>query len=645
MANKIFVGIYMLNGFTNDDGYKFEVLQPQEFETEVAGNVQVSNEFIDSLAKSGYRFPDGHLHSFLKSAAFSKDNVPVGIRKPWPEDLQALGKVKLQPYPVRTEDMQGETLRADIVQDESLKAARLLQYCADAEKKTFKVELKIVSCDPPPELKGFPLTPVKSTFLKKPIFSWSKQDAKQVTKLVQWASEKLAEVCQESGSDNSAPLQIKDKIAGLVGWWIEFHVSMEKSQDEPQTLRVPIGILLGIQQAPDKRKVIGALTEVVIKDDFDPLKNGAHIEGYHYFVPSHSPTLKSCIHQRYWLNKFFDDERSQAQSGAKEKAIQSSFAEIGKDSIKQTLDATPEYQAGALLFIPGRFEAAYFEHFHIIVRNKSEADRRIPKIIHRFWAGRPMPLKAYDNLIAMQNAVDGSNNQWKQILWTSAEVNKTVIDKNAKHAGLEDQLNDLRNKHVIVCDVAVLCDSVPKSSNLGFESALKIRITAACEDFRAVSPTYQGVKYLSDFARLAATYLQGGVYMDVDISPRETLNLKLSELYHRDLKEDVPLAGLFAPEISQYKKLLSEVTTLTGLIATAAKYGSPVGNYFYATRPNTVSNREALQLMIKDPKETGMGAANKHYEDAQYPEEWIVPWIGDLNWATEASQSAEQKSD
>jgi hypothetical protein len=642
--NRIFTGTYMLTD-VKDGEYSFEALQQQEFNVADSGKLTLEEAFIATLADRGYNLPDGHLEVFIKAAHDNDCNFPVGIRKPWPEDLRALGKIEPCSYSIRPKGMLGQTLSAHAVEVQAGNAAKLLQFCVSNDERKFEAELKSLSCDlPKPDslsLQQNLLT--KSSFGKSKI-TWSKLTLGEVKSLIDWANEKLSNAQSTSSSTGYAaetPQRI-EKMAGLVGWWLELKVSVvpspkEKKANNPTvSMCVPNGILLSAETRFFKTtKIIGCPTEDVIKGDFYPLKRDAHIEGYHYFVPSQSPELQRCKSQRWGLNSGFNEKLQRSQNDTNIKAITWPFAEIGNDSLRPEFCPTEACQSGALLFIPNRFDAAYFEVFKTLPLHLTEVKRgfEIPKIIHRFWAGGKMSEATVKNLKSMQDGV--KNTGWKHFLWTSKTVNEQVA--KTRENALATQMEDLTRHGIEVNDVADL------TKNRAFAEHLTARIAKAIEGLSKEKPDYVHVKYLSDFVRLVATYENGGVYMDTDIGPG-SVPWRKTVLYHRDEEGEVPLAGIQVQNTQEFKKTLVGPGTLEKnmLNNTINKTATPLFNYFYATRAKTNSNRAALMYMVTNLNDGGMSAATAHFKCAdERPCEWLVPWIAELEWATDASDVEE----
>lgn len=239
-----------------------------------------------------------------------------------------------------------------------------------------------------------------------------------------------------------------------------------------------------------------------------------------------------------------------------------------------------------------------------------------------------------NNLIQMQARVVKSD--WTQILWTSWTVNTTIGDDE-----LTNQIQLLSQLGVVVKDISDL-DAELGESMRGFRDAVRHRVEVAVRGVSGKKRDFMHVKFLSDFVRLAATYLLGGVYMDTDIGPG-LLELSGVTLFHRDRDGEVPLVGPQVQNSGVYarERQGGAEDPRLNLFANTAQRLQPVFNFFYATRASTNSNRSALNYMIEDPDCSGMQAANAHFQHTTDPRQWIVPWLMTLAWTTEASDMEE----
>lgn len=278
------------------------------------------------------------------------------------------------------------------------------------------------------------------------------------------------------------------------------------------------------------------------------------------------------------------------------------------------------------------FEALYRREFE----REPPQGANIPKIIHRFWSGGAMSETTLRNLMAMQEAVGDTD--WQQVLWTSGTVNEAVADEE-----LMRQIAELREAGITVKNAEQMAESL--SHIEGFPEALRGRIEAAIAGIQSERPDYMAVKFLSDMVRLAATFEEGGVYMDTDIAPG-TVDFDTAELFHRDEEGEVPLAGVQVQNTRAFEKARTGegAGANENLFRNTAAIGTPVFNFFYATRAGTRSNHGALEAMIRDNRSSGMQAADEHFRPGrERPDLWMVPWLLDLGWTTEASDAEEAR--
>ncbi len=78
----------------------------------------------DRLGKLGYKLPDGHLELFLTYASLGR---VFGIRRPWPEDLEALQRCSV---PHKNKKIDGETVHLALVVAQLISLAELLAAIA-----------------------------------------------------------------------------------------------------------------------------------------------------------------------------------------------------------------------------------------------------------------------------------------------------------------------------------------------------------------------------------------------------------------------------------------------------------------------------------------------------------------------------------
>jgi hypothetical protein len=88
------------------------------------------------LLESGFGFPEGHLEKFQ---SYAKAGNVIGIRRPWPEDIIALG----QGCALRPEETRGMTLRLDLILSQISALAELLDLKNINQIKEPELKLKL----------------------------------------------------------------------------------------------------------------------------------------------------------------------------------------------------------------------------------------------------------------------------------------------------------------------------------------------------------------------------------------------------------------------------------------------------------------------------------------------------------------------
>ena len=298
-----------------------------------------------------------------------------------------------------------------------------------------------------------------------------------------------------------------------------------------------------------------------------------------------------------------------------------------------------------------------FDAVYNLVWGRRAHSRDIPKIIHRFWAGGAMSRQSFENILGMQERINDQNQsdrrrfwkeKWKQILWTVRDINQIRAD------GLDGQLERLSASGVIVMDAGELLPGMTEITDMA-ESGYMARVVGSMEDLSKEHPEFIDLKFLSDTVRLMAVSLHGGIYMDTDIGAG-SVDLSVP-LYHRDSSAMIPLAGVqvqnsqayerqktgdrlgpMPPELARFGITQEDWNLFQSTLADVPK---PVFNYFFASRPQNPRIVAAASRMLADPLESGMNVMDALFTDADRPEEWMVQWLLDLQWATSASDTQE----
>lgn len=298
-----------------------------------------------------------------------------------------------------------------------------------------------------------------------------------------------------------------------------------------------------------------------------------------------------------------------------------------------------------------------FDAVYNLVWEKRERVHDIPKIIHRFWAGGAMSTRSFENIMGMQERINEQNRtdrrkfwkeKWRQILWTVRDINQLRVD------GLDGQLERLAASGVMVMDAGELLPGMTKITDMA-EPGYMARVVGSMEDLRKEHPDFIDLKFLSDTVRLMAVSLHGGIYMDTDIGAG---SVDLSKpLYHRDRDGTIPLAGVQVQNSQAYEgqKMDGRFGPMPPELArsgitqedwnlfqsTLIGFKKPVFNYFFASRSQNPRIVAAACRMLADPRESGMNVMDVLFTDSDRPEDWMVQWLLDLQWATSASDMQE----
>jgi hypothetical protein len=248
-----------------------------------------------------------------------------------------------------------------------------------------------------------------------------------------------------------------------------------------------------------------------------------------------------------------------------------------------------------------------FEH---VAPRASELE--IPRNLHRFWAGGPLSMQAWTNLLAMQAVVNESQSSgtpWRQLLWTTGEFE---VRAELAAAGL---------------DIVVVDAHWP---------ALHLERKAA----RWVAEG--DIRHLARLVGLIAVGAYGGVYLDTDIGPG-TLNLCNNQLYHADPTGEI---GHHAPPFRGprgYEDVASDASLGDSPRERIARYADsrrPEVDSFFASRAGTelvvcelaerfkqdslACGRERFTRLFVPPGEGIWRLAP--------PQQRVTPWAADLSW-------------
>lgn len=284
----------------------------------------------------------------------------------------------------------------------------------------------------------------------------------------------------------------------------------------------------------------------------------------------------------------------------------------------------------------------------------------IERNIHRFWAGGPMSETTFGNIMAMHEKVMESREgpgedealatPWSHVIWTSGLANQQFnFFGRPKDNPLDEQLEQLREVGVEIRDMDQCWPTLERefpgitAKGLDWTKQAKVRMDKG---------DYQPIKFLSDLVRLIAIFTEGGVYMDTDIGPG-SLNLKNHELFHFDKDGQIPHHGpayRVPKDLTRVNKDANLGETPKERQIAHADREIPVLNYFLASRSHTSQiGNEIRDFVAQDSLKSGMGTFARMFappgtdpakiiEELVSSEDRVTPWVGDLQWTTDASQ-------
>jgi hypothetical protein len=179
----------------------------------------------------------------------------------------------------------------------------------------------------------------------------------------------------------------------------------------------------------------------------------------------------------------------------------------------------------------------------------------IPKIIHRFWSGGPMSEATMKVLRESAGKTQGTG--WQNRFWFSKTLEKHFeVDKAAKKKRKE-QRKELKKLGYEVQSIEDLAKQIEKAT--GRNTGPKItkaginemgESAAGMANDKSNRKRYEGIKHLSDIARLMYGYQYGGHHFDTDMGLG---NMDLTKAYHHNDKlSQVPLMGAVAATSDNY---------------------------------------------------------------------------------------------
>ena len=276
----------------------------------------------------------------------------------------------------------------------------------------------------------------------------------------------------------------------------------------------------------------------------------------------------------------------------------------------------------------------------------------IERNIHRFWAGGPMNPKTVENILAMQEKINSSQDgptPWKQVLWTTGIANEKRGWLFKKNNPLDQQLAELAEAGVEIRNVDEEWGSLEEIVPGAQDKAVAWTRQAKSD---LDSKKYDRIKWLSDLVRLVAVFKEGGVYMDTDIGPGR-LDLDDNQLFHLDGEGEIAMFGPPFRVPEDYAGVLADKKlghSPEERIVRHANESIPALNYFLASRSGTKHLEDEIRAYLnREDLTSGMGRFGYLFvpegEDITQtptpyapPQQTMIPWLLDLDWTTEVSR-------
>lgn len=189
----------------------------------------------------------------------------------------------------------------------------------------------------------------------------------------------------------------------------------------------------------------------------------------------------------------------------------------------------------------------------------------IPPIIHRIWLGKEMPEASFLTLQHFQEHMQQSGSQYTHCLWVHA----------VEDDGLKAQISELAECGMVIRDMSDVWEA-----RQGIKGELEKWISEGAQD-----PSKY--KFASDIFRMYILFIEGGIYMDVDIDVREELFAE--PIFHRFQFADgsyMPLLGSIVPFEDLFQTANRNVADYMELEYRMYRSKGGYGwNYFFASVP------------------------------------------------------------
>jgi hypothetical protein len=235
----------------------------------------------------------------------------------------------------------------------------------------------------------------------------------------------------------------------------------------------------------------------------------------------------------------------------------------------------------------------------------------IPTIIHRFWSGGPMNENTMKVLSDGATKVKGK--EWSNRLWYSSTLEdelfkKSLLTKQGR-LKLKEQRDTLKNLGYTVAPIEDLASEIQKEKSPPITKAEIKQFAMSAAQIRVKGKSNDGIKHLSDVARLMYGYHYGGHHFDTDMGLG---SMSLEQPYkHNDPKSEVPLMGAVGVVPYDYEMITGQKVGVSINVGTdegkkaaaklinAAIETSILLNGMFATRGNNPHIKQALTALAQ----------------------------------------------
>lgn len=242
-----------------------------------------------------------------------------------------------------------------------------------------------------------------------------------------------------------------------------------------------------------------------------------------------------------------------------------------------------------------------------------QAGELIPTIIHRFWSGGPMNENTMSVLIEGATKVKGT--QWSNRLWYSStledQLYKGKLLTKEDRKTLQEQRSKLQKLGYVVAEIEDLASAIQreKAPPVTKDDIKQFAKNAAAIRLKGGKKSNEGIKHLSDVARLMYGYHYGGHHFDTDMGLG---SMSLEQAYkHNDPESQVPLMGAVGVVPYDYERITGQkpgvsidVATDQGKESAASLIGAAIQtsivlNGMFATRAKNPHIQEALTRLAE----------------------------------------------